>query len=151
MGNKNFFLNLQQKYCLSFVLIVLIFSPSTLLSGTAKNISLSTYKELAIPVPNPMDLTTLPPRKTYQVTDSKFILQFFYDGKEIYGFIFKRDRDVSVYIRWCFFRSCEESPFDYNLRIADAFTPPYDQTFFTGEVPAQMKYQFQGLKFFTFR
>ena len=124
MENKKSFHFLQPRRYLSFLLIVFVFKPSTIFSSETENISLKTYSQLAIPVPNPMDMTKLSPGKSYQVTHPKFILQFFFDGKDIYGIIFKREKGNSIFIHWCFFRSCEESPYDYNLKIADASTPP---------------------------
>lgn len=151
MKNQNSFRFLQSRLCLSFLLLVIIFKPSTLLSRETQNISLKTYSNLAIPVTNPMDLTKLSPGKSYQVTHPKFILQFFFDGKDIYGIILKREKEVSIFMHWCFFRSCEESPYNYKLKIADAFNPPYDQTFFTANLPHKLRYKFQGLEFYTVR
>ncbi|GJL80257.1 MAG: hypothetical protein NPINA01_32460 [Nitrospinaceae bacterium] len=142
-----------QQIRLGFSVLVLLFFcyPSPLFSNESEKISLKTYPQLAIPAPNPMDLTELPTGKSFQITHPDFILQFFFNGKVIYGVILKRSKEISIYIHWCFFRTCEESPYDYKVKIADAFTPPYDQTFFTGKLPAQIKYQFQGLEFFTLK
>jgi len=141
----------QLKLLLSFLLIIAIGKPSALFSQEIENISLRTYKQLAIPVPNPIDMTKISPGKTYQVTDPKFILQFYFDGKDIYGIIFKREKESSIFLHWCFFRSCEESPYDYKTKIAAALTPPYDQTFFEAKLPANLKYRFMGLQFYTVR
>lgn len=151
MENKNSYRFLQPSLCLSLLLIVFILKPSTLFSSDAENISLKTYSQLAIPVPNPMDLTKLSPGKSYQVTHPEFILQFFFNGNDIYGIILKREKEISIHMHWCFFRSCEESPYDYKLRIADAFVPPYDQTFFNAKIPPKLRYKFQGLEFYTVR
>jgi hypothetical protein len=151
MENKYSFHFSQFKLCLLTLAMVLFFSPSTTFSNEPETISLKTYPQLALPFPNPMDLTKMATGKSYQVTHSDFILQFFSDGKNIYGIILKRKKEVSIYIHWCFFKSCEESSYDYKLKIANAFTPPYDQTFFTAKLPPQMKYQFQGLEFFTLK
>ena len=139
------------KLLLSFLLIFFIWQPSASFSQDIENVSLKTYKQLSTPVPSHMDLTKISPGKGYQVTDSEFILQFYYDGNDIYGVILKRDKEVSIFIHWCFFRSCEESPYDIKLKIATAWTPPYDQTFFNGKLPAKLNYRFQGLKFYTVR
>lgn len=149
MENKYFFRSIQLRLCLSILAMVLWHSPATAISSEPETISLKTYPQRAFPFPNPIDLTKMATGKSYQVTHSKFILQFFSDGKNIYGIILKRNKDVSIYIHWCFFRSCEESSYDYKLKIADAFRPPYDQTFFTAKLPPQMKYKFQGLEFYT--
>jgi hypothetical protein len=139
------------KLWLSFLLIFLILQPSRLFSQEIESISLKTYKQLSTPVPNHMDLTKISPGKGYQVTDPDFILQFYYDGNDIYGIILKRDKEVSIFMHWCFFRSCEESPYDIKLKIATAWTPPYDQTFFNAKLPAKLNYRFQGLEFYTVR
>jgi hypothetical protein len=137
------------KRWLSFLLTLFIWQPSATFSGEIENISLKTYKTLSTPVPNPMDMTKISPGNGYQVTDPKFILQFFFDGKDIYGIILKRDKEVSIYLHWCFFRSCEESPYDINIKIVNAFNPPYDQSFFNAKLPAKLNYRFQGLRFYT--
>ncbi len=141
----------QLKFCLSILAMVLFYSPPIASSNEPETISLKTYPQLALPFPNPMDLTQMATGKSYQVTHADFVLQFFSDGKNIYGIILKRKKEVSIYIHWCFFRSCEESSYDYKLKIADAFTPPYDQTFFNAKLPPHMKYQFQGLEFYTLK
>lgn len=146
---ENPFCLLQFRHCLSLLLVVFILIPSITFSNEPETISLKTYPQLALPFPNPMDLTKMDLGKSYQVTHTDFLLQFFSDGKNIYGIILKRKKEVSMYIHWCFFRSCEESSYDYKLKIANAFTPPYDQMFFTAKLPPNIKYQFQGLEFFT--
>jgi hypothetical protein len=151
MENNYSFCFFPKKLWLSFLLVVFFSQASPAYPDEAKSVSLKTYPNLAVVVPNPMDLTQLPAGKSYQVNHPDFILQFFLNGNSIYGVIFKRKKDISIYIHWCFFRSCEDSPYDYKLRIADAFIPPYDQDFFTGNIPSQMKYQFQGLEFFSFK
>lgn len=137
------------KLLLPFLLTLFIWQPASSISQEFENVSLKTYKQLSIPIQNPMDLTKISPGKGYQVTDSEFILQFFYDGNSIYGIILKRDKEVSIFMHWCFFRSCEESPYDIKTKIASARTPPYDQTFFNAKLPANLNYRFQGLKFYT--
>lgn len=139
------------KLLLSFLLTLFIWQPSAPFSQEIENVSLKTYKQLSTPVPSHMDLTKISPGKGYQVTDSEFILQFYYDGNNTYGIILKRDKKVSIFMHWCFFRSCEESPYDIKFKIAAAWTPPYDQTFFNAKLPAKLNYKFQGLKFYTVR
>ena len=112
-----------------------------------ETISLKKYKIQSLVVSNPIDLTTLPPGKTYQITDANFVLQFAINGTDVYGLILKRNPRVSLFIRWCFFRSCEESPYDYNYLIADANFTPNDQDFFSARLPATFRYKFQGMKF----
>ncbi len=137
------------KLLLSFLLILFIWKPSVPFSQEIKTISLKTYQELSILVPNPMDLTKISPGNTYQVTDPKFVLQFYFNGKDAYGVIFKRDKEYSLFMHWCFFKSCEESPYDINIKIATALTPPYDQLFFSARLPPKLNYRFKGLKFYT--
>ena len=141
----------KSKLWLALLLILFVWQPSTPYSQEIESVSLKTYKQLSIPVPSHMDLTKISPGKGYQVTDPQFILQFYFDGKNIYGIILKRDKEVSIFLHWCFFRSCEESPYNIKLKIAHAWTPPYDQTFFNAKLPAKLNYRFQGLKFYTVR
>ena len=136
---------------MSLLLIHFLWQPSATFSQEIESISLKTYKQLSIPVPSHMDLTKISPGKGYQVTDPWFILQFYFDGKDVYGVILKRDKEVSIFMQWCFFRSCEESPYNFKLKIATAGKPPYDQTFFNAKLPAKLNYRFQGLKFYTVR
>ncbi len=112
-----------------------------------ETISLKKYKIQSLLVSNPINLTTLPPGKTYQVTDPNFILQFALNGTDVYGLILKRNPNYSLFIRWCFFSNCEESPYDYNYLIADANFTPIDQDFFSAKLPAAFRYKFQGMKF----
>ncbi len=141
----------KSKLLLLFLLILFIWQPPASFSQEIENVSLKTYKQLSIPVSKHLDLTKISPGKGYQVTDSEFILQFYYDGNDIYGIILKRDKEISIFMHWCFFRSCEESPYDIKLKIASAWTPPYDQTFFNAKLPENLSYRFQGLKFYTVR
>lgn len=137
------------KLLLSCLLILFIFQPSVSFPQEIENISLKTYSQLATPVPNLIDMTKISPGNSYQVTDPNFILQFFFNGKDIYGVIFKRDKDVSIFLHWCFFKSCEESAYNIKTKIASALTPPYDQLFFSANLPPKLNYNFKGLKFYT--
>lgn len=139
------------KRWLSFLLILMIWAPSVAVSGEIENISLKTYNTLSTPVPNPMDMTKISSGNEYQVTDTKFILQFFFDGTDVYGIILKRDKEVSIFMHWCFFQSCEESPYDIKIKIVSAFTPPYDQFFFNTKLPPKLNFRFKGLRFYTTR
>ena len=112
-----------------------------------ETVSLKKYKIQSLVVSNPIDLTALPPGKTYQVTDPSFVLQFALNGTDVHGLILKRNPRYSLFIRWCFFRSCEESQYDYNYLIADANFTPTDQSFFSARLPATFRYKFQGMKF----
>lgn len=100
-------------------------------------------------VSNPVNLTKLYHGKTYQVATPYFILQFFIEGKDLSGVIVKRDKRQGLRVRWCLFRNCEESPYDYSVTIAEPLSPPYDEEFFTVKLPPGLQYDFQGLDFFT--
>jgi hypothetical protein len=112
-----------------------------------KSISLKKYPQTAFPVPNPMVISKLEYGKTFQVSEPHFILQFFFNNKNIMGMILKRDKKYPIRVRWCFFKNCEESPFDYKSVIAEAYSPPFDQGFFEIRFPPGIQYQFQGLEF----
>ena len=120
-------------------------------SDAFETVSLKKYPHLSIPISNPVDLTKLPVGKTFQVNHPHFVLQFFFSEQEILGIIFKRDKKFPLYMRWCFFRSCEESPFDYTVVIAQPESAPFDRGYFSVGFPPQIQYEFQGLKFFTLK
>ena len=101
----------------------------------------------SIPVPNPMETAKLQARETFQVNHEEFILQFFFNGRDIFGYILKRNKSRPIHFRWCFFRNCEESPYDFNKVIAEAFNPPYDSDFFSIKFPSYLNYSFQGMMF----
>ena len=125
------------------LLLLLAAKPSLAIS----NISLKKYPQLSIQVPNPMETAKLPARKTYQVNHEDFILQFFFNERDIFGYILKRNKSRPIHFRWCFFRTCEESPYDFKKVIAEAFNPPYSSGFFSIKFPAYLNYSFQGIKF----
>jgi len=110
-------------------------------------VSLRKYPELSIPVPNPMETAKLPARKTFQVNHQEFVLQFFFNGRDIFGYILKRNKKRPIHFRWCFFRTCEESPHDFKKVIAQAFSPPYSSGFFSIKFPSYLNYSFQGMEF----
>ena len=110
-------------------------------------VSLKEYPELSIPVPNPMETSKLPARETFQVNHEDFIFQFFFNGRDIFGYILKRNKRRAIHFRWCFFRNCEESPHDFKKVIAQAFNPPYSSGFFSIKFPAYLNYSFQGMVF----
>jgi len=114
-----------------------------------EKISLKKYKTLAIKTDNPVDLTRLPLNKTFQVNSPDFVLQFFFNGPDMLGIIFKRNLDKPLFVKWCFFRNCEESPFDYVSVIAQPHGPPLANGFFETKFPPGLNYHFQGLHFYT--
>jgi len=75
-------------------------------------ISLKQYSVLNIPVPSKVDITKLPTGKTFQVNHSQFTLQFFFNNRDIFGFIFKRKPGTGIIAHLCFYRSCEETSYD---------------------------------------
>ena len=146
MLNKNSHLPIKQiilTVCLLSTLLAL--SPSRL--WAVENVSLKTHPETGIIVPNPMEIASLPPRKTYQVNHEAFTLQFFFNEKDIFGMILKRDERRPIHFRWCFFRSCEESSHDYKKVIAEFSSPPFAQGFFSIPYPFYLPYGFQGIEF----
>ncbi len=116
-------------------------------SHSFQPVSLKTYPTRALVVTSPIDLTKLSRKDTYQINDPNFILQFFFSGPKILGIILKRDPRFPVKMRWCFFRDCEESPYDYNVVIAEASNPPFVENFFEVKLPPGLQYNFQGLYF----
>lgn len=111
--------------------------------------SLDISRNRAIQVSNPMDLTRVPPGQVYQINHPHFILQFFFSGQNLMGFVLKRDPAYPIFVRWCFFRSCEESPFDYKAVLANRQQSPFTEEFFQLRLPVRHNYKFQGLEFTT--
>ena len=101
-----------------------------------ENISIKEYLTLATKIENPVDLMRLPKGKTFQVNTDHYVLQFFFSGQNLLGIIFKRDLSQPIHLRWCFFRNCEESPFDYKVVIANPHQPPFKENFFEVKFPA---------------
>ena len=128
---------------LTCLLLLLVAKPSLAIN----KISLKKYPQLSIQVPNPMETAKLPPRKTFQINHEDFVLQFFFNERDVFGYILKRNKSRPIHFRWCFFRSCEESPYDFKKVIAEAFNPPYSLGFFSIKFPAYLNYTFQGIKF----
>jgi hypothetical protein len=114
-----------------------------------KKVSLKKYKTQAIKVDNPVNLTRLPLNKTFQVNSSDFVLQFFFSGPDVLGIVLKRNLDKAIFIRWCFFRNCEESSFDYVSVIAQPHRSPLANGFFETKFPPGLNYHFQALHFYT--
>ena len=112
-----------------------------------ETISLKQYSDLNILVPSKVDLTKLPIGKVFQVNHSQFTLQFFFNNRDIFGFIFKRKPGTGITAHLCLYRSCEETPYDLRNVIAMPFEPPYDKTFFSIKFPHNLQYNFQGLEF----
>jgi hypothetical protein len=130
--------------------IFLILSLSNLYPSNLRaieKVSLKTHPSTGIIILNPVEIAKLPNKKTYQVNHDAFTLQFFFNEKDIFGIILKRDKRRPIHFRWCFFRSCEESPHDYKKVIAEPFGPPFTQGFFSIPNPFYLTYSFQGIEF----
>ena len=112
-----------------------------------EKVSFKASPSSGIIVPNPMEIAKLPLKKTYQVNHEAFTLQFFFNEKDIFGIILKRDKRRPIHFRWCFFRSCEESPRDYKKVIAETYGPPFNDGFFSIPNPFYLNYSFQGIEF----
>ena len=101
----------------------------------------------SIIVPHKVDLTTLPRGKRFKVDHPNFTLEFFFNNRDIFGFIIKREFNFGIIVHLCFFRSCQESPHDINTVISMPQDPPSDQTFFRVRFPYGLQYSFQGIEF----
>ena len=110
-------------------------------------ISFKQYSDLNILVPSKVDLTKLPIGKVFQVNHSQFTLQFFFNNRDIFGYIFKRKPDTGIMAHLCLYRTCEVSPYDLRNVIAKPFEPPYNKAFFSIKFPQKLQYDFQGLEF----
>jgi len=132
--------------CLA-ILILYLFSIEPSLSWALDRVSLKEYKQLSTAVPNPMVIAKLPARKTFQVNHQDFVLQFFFNERDVFGYILKRNKKFPIYFRWCFFRSCEESPYDFKKVIAKPFAAPSANGFFSIRFPSYLNYSFQGIEF----
>jgi len=129
------------------ILTLLLLSIIPCSASAVERVSLRKYPQLSFPVPNPMETAKLPARKTFQVNHEDFILQFFFNERDVFGYILKRNKRRAIHFRWCFFRSCEESTYDFKKVIAQAFNPPFDSGFFRIKFPAYLNYSFQGIEF----
>ena len=132
--------------CLA-ILTLYLFSIEPSLSWALDRVSLKEYKQLSTAVPNPMVIAKLPARKTFQVNHQDFVLQFFFNERDVFGYILKRNKKFPIYFRWCFFRSCEESPYDFKKVIAKPFAAPSANVFFSIRFPSYLNYSFQGIEF----
>ena len=139
-------LPLAQTLFITYLLSVLLNLSPTCLWAMEK-ISFKTSPQTGVTVPNPMEIAKLPRGKTYRVNHKAFSLQFFFNEKDIFGILLKRDKSRPVHFRWCFFRSCEASQHDYKKVIAEALNPPFDGGFFSLPHPSYLPYGFQGIEF----
>ena len=112
-----------------------------------EQVSFKTSPNTGVTIPNPAEIAKLPKGKTYQVNHKEFSLQFFFNDKDIFGIIIKRNKKRPIHFRWCFLRTCEESQHDYKKVIAEASNPPFANGFFTLPYPLYLPYGFQGIEF----
>ena len=117
------------------------------IAWAVENISLRAVEPTGVIVPNPMETAKLARGKTFQVNHKTFSVQFFFNEKDIFGMILKRDERRPIHFRWCLFRSCEESQHDYKKVIAEGAGPPFAQGFFSIPYPFYLTYGFQGIEF----
>jgi len=101
-------------------------------------------------VTNKTDLTKLPRGETFKVVDDDFVLQFFFNNRDIFGYILKRKKNIGIIAQLCLYRSCEETSYDFRKIIARPFEPPYEKDFFSVKFPQKLQYEFQGLEFLTY-
>ena len=127
------------------IIFILLVAPNN--AYCFDTISLKQYSVLNIPVPSKVDITKLPIGKTFQVNHSQFTLQFFFNNRDIFGFMFKRKPNIGIIAHLCFYRSCEETSYDLRKVVAKPHEPPYDKTFFSVKLPSNLQYEFQGLEF----
>lgn len=110
-------------------------------------ISLRQYQTKATLLTNPFDLTKVTQGPVYQVNHRDFILQFFFTGQNIQGIVLKREKNLPILIRWCFFRNCDRSPYDYKAVLAQGYQRPYPEDTFQVRLPIKFDYHFQGMHF----
>ena len=137
------------KKTLTITIIVFIGFQLATPAYSFEKVSLKKYKTQAVKVKNPVDLTRLAPNKSFQVNSPDFVLQFFFSGPDVLGIVLRRDLDKPLFVRWCFFRNCEESSFDFISVIAQSHAPPLANGFFETKFPPGLNYHFQGLHFYT--
>ena len=111
------------------------------------SISFNQQTENSILVTSKMDLTKLPRGEIYKVVHDDFILQFFFNNRDIFGYIFKRKPNIGIKAHLCLYRSCEDTSYDLRKVIAKPFEPPFDKSFFSVKFPQKLQYKFQGLEF----
>ena len=141
----------KSRYWIGSITIVFILLVAPNNAYCFDTISLKQYSVLNIPVPSKVDITKLPIGKTFQVNHSQFTLQFFFNNRDIFGFIFKRKPNIGVITHLCFYRSCEETSYDLRKVVAKPYEPPYDKTFFSVKFPSNLQYEFQGLEFLPYK
>ena len=137
---------LRYKKALIALLTILLNMPLNI-AWAVENISLRSVEPTGVIVPNPMETAKLARGKTFQVNHKTFSVQFFFNEKDIFGVILKRNKKHSIHFRWCLFKSCEESQYDYIKVIARISAPPFENGFFSIPYPSYLPYSFQGIEF----
>jgi hypothetical protein len=130
----------------NIIIIYLIFAVANIVYPLDK-ISFNQQTENVILVTSKMDLTKLPRGEIYKVVHDDFVLQFFFNNRDIFGYIFKRKPSIGIKAHLCLYRSCEDTSYDLRKVIAKPFEPPFDKSFFSVKFPQKLQYKFQGLEF----
>jgi hypothetical protein len=130
----------------NIIIIYLIFAVANTVYPLDK-ISFNQQTKKSITVSSKLDLTKLPRGEIFKVVHDDFVLQFFFNNIDIFGFIFKRKPSTGIIVHLCLYRSCEGTSYDLRKVIARAFEPPYDRSFFSVKLPKTLQYEFQGLEF----
>jgi len=139
--------NMLHKWKTSLAVILTSITITLQSANCHEQVSFKQYKENTITVTSKVDLTTLPKGEIYKVIHPDFVLQYFFNNLDIFGYIFKRKRNIGIKAHLCLYRSCEESKYDLKTIIAKPQEPPYDKTFFSIKFPVGLQYEFQGLEF----
>ena len=139
--------NMLHKWKTSLAVILTSITITLQSANCHEQVSFKHYKENTITVTSKIDLTTLPKGEIYKVIHPDFVLQYFFNNLDIFGYIFKRKRNIGIKAHLCLYRSCEESKYDLKTIIAKPQEPPYDKTFFSIKFPVGLQYEFQGLEF----
>ncbi|MBT6600572.1 MAG: hypothetical protein HOB32_02740 [Nitrospina sp.] len=135
------------KYLAIYIVIIYLIFALTDNVYSQDIISFNQQAEDIITVPSKIDLTKLSRGGVFKVEHEDFVLQFFFNNRDILGLIFKRKPSIGIMVHLCLYRSCEETPYDLRKVIAKALEPPYDKTFFSIKFPKKLQYEFQGLEF----
>lgn len=128
------------------IVLSLLLSPRSL---SAEKIALRKHPTQSHVVPNPVDLTKLSNNQMFHIIDEAFTVQFFFNGQDLFGSIVTRQKEQALFLRWCFFRTCEESPYDYNVLLGEPYRAPFEDIVFHARFPPGILYTFQGLKFWS--
>ena len=146
---SNKFTNSKWWFLSSTIAFIVLVVPNNTYS--IESISFNQQDRKTTLVPNKIDLTKLPRGEIYKVVHEDFILQFFFNNRDIFGYIFKRKKNIGIMAQLCLYRSCEETSYDFRKVIARPFEPPYNNDFFSVKFPQNLQYNFQGLEFLPYK